>query len=79
MERILADGIVRDFEDGETLVTITGIRIDMENDQALIAVAVLPDEKREVVLRSLNKRAGEFAYMLLKKMKVKKIPFLVFE
>lgn len=78
IEQLLADAIVRDVEDGETLITITNVRIDAKDDQAFVSVAVFPDENREAILKGLNRRAGDFAYALLKKMKVKKIPFLVF-
>ncbi|MFA7201616.1 MAG: ribosome-binding factor A [Candidatus Paceibacterota bacterium] len=78
MEQVLSEEIVRTIEDADTLITITNIHIDLENDQALVSVAVFPDEKREAVLGGLNRRAGGLAFMLLKKMKVKKIPFLVF-
>lgn len=78
MEQLLAEIIVRKFEYDETLITITGVHIDSESDQAIVSVAVLPDEKREIVLRALNARAGDFAFMLIKKMKVKKLPFIMF-
>ncbi len=78
MERILSEEIVRTIEDVDTLITLTNIHIDLENDQALVSVAVFPDEKRAAVLVGLNRRAGGLAFTLLKKMKVKKIPFLVF-
>ena len=78
MEQILADEIVRDIEDVDTLITVTNVRIDLKEDQALVSVSVFPDEKREKVLAGLNRRAGDLAYRLLKKMKVKKIPFLMF-
>ncbi len=78
MEQILAEEIVKTIEDADTLITLTNIHIDLENDQAIISVAVFPDEKREAVLGGLNRRAGNLAFTVLKKMKVKKIPFLVF-
>ena len=78
MEQLLADAIVRDVEDGDVLITITNVRIDTENDQAFISVVVFPDEKRDAVIKDLNRRAGDFAYALLKKMKVKKIPHIIF-
>jgi len=78
-EQLLAGEIVRDIEDAETLITLLGVRIDEENDRMHASVAVYPDEKREKVIASLNRRAGDLAYILLKKMKVKKVPFLVFE
>jgi len=78
IEQILADEIVRDIEDADTLITVTNVRIDLKEDQALVSVAVFPDEKREKVLAGLNRRAGDLAYRLLKKMKVKKVPFLMF-
>lgn len=78
MEQILSEEIVRTIEDVDTLITVTNIHIDLQNDQALVSVAVFPDEKREAVLAGLNRRAGGLAFTLLKKMKVKKIPFLVF-
>lgn len=78
IEKLLADAIVRDVEDGEMLITVTNVRVDAEDDQAFVSVAVFPDEMREAVLKDLNRHAGDFAYTLLKKMKIKKIPFLVF-
>jgi len=78
IEQLLAEEILRNIEDERGLITITSVVIDMENDVAEISVSVYPDEVREGVVRRLNREAPDLAYKLLKKMKIKKVPFLKF-
>jgi len=78
MQHLLAQEIVRSVEIEGVLITVTGVDVDEKEEKTTIRMSVYPDEHRERVLKKLNGKAPDLAWFLLKKMKVKKVPELVF-
>ena len=79
MQHLLAQEIVRSVQVEGVLITITGVDVDEKEEKATVHMSVYPDEYRERVLKKLNGNAPDLAWFLLKKMKVKKVPELVFK
>jgi ribosome-binding factor A len=77
--RLLSEQIVREIESDKGLITITGVEVDEEHDKAVVHVSVYPDEHKKDALIKLNAQAPRLAWFLLKKIKIKKIPELVFK
>ena len=79
IQELLSKEILRTIESNGEIITITGVEIDEEHDKAIISVSVYPDEHRKDALIKLNAQTPSLAWYLLKKIKVKKIPTLVFK
>jgi len=79
MQHLLAQEIVRSVQVEGVLITITGVDVDEKEEKTTVRMSVYPDEHRERVLKKLNSKAPDLAWFLLKKMKVKKVPELVFK
>lgn len=77
--QLLSERIVRTIESDEALITITSVEIDEDNQKTNISVAVYPDSQKKNVLLKLNENAKDLAWYLIKKMRVKSIPTLVFK
>lgn len=77
--QLLSERIVRTIESDEALITITSVEIDEDNQKTNISVAVYPDTQKKNVLLKLNENAKDLAWYLIKKMRVKSIPTLVFK
>ena len=78
MRDLLSEEVVRHIEQPDALITIMSVVISNDLEKATIVIAVYPDEKKQGIVRRLNERAGDLAYLLLKKMRVRKIPLLEF-
>jgi len=79
IQELLSKEVVRSVEFDRGLITVTGVGIDEEHDKTIIQVSVYPDEYRKDALIKLNAQAPKLAWFLLKKIRVKKIPTLVFK
>ena len=78
IQELLSKEIVRTIELENTLITIIGVEVDEERDKTFITISVYPDEKKKDALIKLNGQAPQLAWFLLKKIRVKKIPQLLF-
>lgn len=77
--QLLSERIVRTIESDNALITIISVEVDEDHDKTVVFVSVYPDEQRKNALIKLNAEAPALAWYLLKKIKVKKIPTLVFK
>ena len=75
----LALHIAREVEDElSALITVTHVSIDSRNEEAIVFISVLPEEKETQVLTVLEKKKGYLAFKVLKEMKVRVLPFISF-
>ena len=79
MQELLSEQIAKTIEREGTLITILGVHVDEDFEHADIAVSVFPDKDEKETIKYLNTKAGALAFELLKKMRIKKVPFLVFK
>jgi hypothetical protein len=77
--QLLSERIVRTIESDKALITIISVEIDQENDKTIVSVAVYPDKYKKDVLLELNLKAPQLTWFLVDKIRVKKIPKLVFK
>ncbi len=61
------------------LVTLTGVSVSDNFEQAIIGFSVLPSDKSEEVLKILNKNLRHLQYLLMKKINIKPMPQIRFE
>ena len=78
MEELLSEEILRNNQNEGALITITKVIVNKTLEEALVHVSVLPDDQKKEAVRTLNQQAGKFAYELLKKMQIKKVPHITF-
>lgn len=78
MGELLSEEILRNPPIEGALITITKVIVNKALEEALVHVSVLPDEQKKEVVRALNQQVGKFAYELLKKMQIKKVPHITF-
>ena len=71
--------IIREIEFKEALVTITGVDVTDDLENARVRFSVLPSKKSEDILKILNKFRGRLQNWLLKKINIKPMPNLMFE
>ena len=79
IQKALAEELLRSISFDGVLVTLVDVRIDEKFEEARVRIAVIPDEKKQEVLESLNKQASTLQYALLKKIPVGRIPRLEFK
>ncbi len=77
--QLLSEQIIRTIESDKALITITSVEVDEDHDKTIVIISVYPDEQKKNVLIKLNAEAPSLAWYLLKKIKIKKIPTLVFK
>ena len=75
----LSKMIVREFEFGGSLVTITQVDVESKLEHAVVKISVIPSEKAPQALESLSHAAGYLQRMLLKKINIKPMPRISFE
>ena len=78
IQELIAQQIERTIEIENTLITVAGVEVDEEHDKTIVRISVFPDEKKKDVLIKLNGEASSLAWFLLKKIRIKKIPELLF-
>ena len=71
--------ITRDLEFDGALATVTKVEVSDDFSGALIGVSVIPSSKSKETIKTLNKNKGQLKHSLLKKMKIKTVPYLNFE
>lgn len=81
MKRLISIIISRELKDKSiTLVTVTDVRVLKDLSTATIYYTVMGQkEKQDKVHRSLVKAAGYIKSEIAKRMKIRKVPSLVFE
>ena len=75
----LSKMVIRELEFPGALVTITDVEVDGKLDHATVKVSVIPSGKSEAALHLLQKTAGYFQHLLLKKINIKPMPRIAFE
>ncbi len=79
IQELISEQIKKTIEINDVLITIMGVEVDEEHNKTIIHVSVFPDEKKKDVLIKLSNRAPALAWFLLKKIRIKKIPELIFK
>lgn len=76
----LAFHISREIEDEvSALITVTHVTIDDRDENAVVYISVLPEDKENQALSFLGKRAGHLAFKVLKEMRVRVLPRISFK
>ncbi|HVM76958.1 MAG TPA: ribosome-binding factor A [Candidatus Paceibacterota bacterium] len=70
--------ILREFEFGGALATITSVDVDKKLERAMINVSVLPAEREAVVVEELKRSAGRLQHLLNKKLNIRPMPRIIF-
>jgi len=78
-EAELSKIIEKELEFPGALVTITGVQVNKKLDRADIDFSVLPSEKADEALKTLNKKKGNLRNQLKSKVKMKFMPQLEFK
>lgn len=76
---LLSQIILKEFEfKKEALVTLTRVKTSPDLAESQIFISVWPKEKEEKILKILNKNKKLLQKILNKKLKIKKVPRIVF-
>ncbi len=78
MRDLLAQEIEKTVDPHGALLTVMEVTIDEDLEKAVVSMSVFPDDKKNGLIRTLNKNAPTLAFFLLKKMKIRKVPLLEF-
>ena len=70
--------LVREMEFPGAIVTITEVEVDKKLEHAKIEVSVIPSSWGDDALAALERNAGRFQHLLLKKINIKPMPRIVF-
>jgi len=62
-----------------TLVSVTGVSVSSDIENAVIMVSVIPSERKDDVLKILDKKRALIQTILFKKIKIMSLPRLSFE
>ena len=79
ISELLGKEIVRRIETPGVLITIVNAEVNDDLEVVHVYLSIFPDSKEKEVMKELKKRTPEFQYFLMKKIKIKKIPTLVFK
>lgn len=71
--------LLREFDFGDVLVTITEVAIGEDLQEAKVKLSILPFEKEPETFILINKRRGELQHKLLKKINIKPMPSIRFQ
>lgn len=71
--------IGRDYEWSDALVTITSVSVDKGGLKATVKVGIIPKEKELECYNMLTARRKEMEHKLLKSLRVRRVPTLVFQ
>ena len=71
--------LVRELEFHGALVTVTDVEVDKKLEHAKIKLSVLPAAKADGAMKIIERHAGEFQHLLLKKINIKPMPRIAFE
>lgn len=79
MQEELGTLLLREFDFGNVLVTITDITVTEDLLHARVKIAIIPYEKGPEVFLELTKARGELRHKLLKKMNIRPMPHIEFQ
>lgn len=79
LERELNNILLRDFEFGGAVVTITSVEVSPDLLQAKVRIGIIPEEKSSEVLQALEAKRKELQHKLLKRTRLRNVPKLVFD
>ena len=65
--------IIKELEFSGALVTITGVEVSEDSENALVKFSTLPTEKSDMVFKIFKKFVGRLQFLLLKKINIKLI------
>ncbi|MEK7547032.1 MAG: ribosome-binding factor A [Patescibacteria group bacterium] len=71
--------IIKEFEFGNTLATITEVEVDSKLETAKVRVSVLPSEKAKEIFDSLSRARNRLQTTLFKKLNIRPMPRIMFE
>lgn len=71
--------LVREVDFQGALATITEIVTTDEMDYAVVRVSVIPSDRADRVLRTLEKATSHLQYLLVRKMNIRPMPKIRFE
>ena len=78
IQKELSKIIVKELE-FPALVTLTGVSVSDNFEQAVIGFSVLPSDKSDEALKILNRNLRHLQYLLMKKINIKPMPQIVFK
>lgn len=64
---------------GQSLITVTDVKIGKDAKEATILFTVLPENKEEVALEFARRQLGDFRDFMNKKVKTGRMPFFHFD
>lgn len=76
---LLGKEIVKRVETPDVLITIVNTEVNNDLEVAHVYLSIFPDSKDKEVMKELKKMTPGFQYFLMKKIKMKKVPTLVFK
>ena len=79
IQATLGQVLIRDFDFEGAVVTVVSVEVSPDLLQAKIGLGVLPKEKELEVVTALNGSHRKLEHLLLKQMKIRSAPNLVFE
>ena len=74
----IAKLLARDYDFGNSVVTVTDVVVEPSFAWADILVSVIPSEKADVALQRLTRRAGDIHHYLNRKMNIRPMPRIRF-
>jgi len=78
IEAELGTLLVREFDFGNALVTITGVEVGEDLLRAKVKLGIIPYEQGPRVFKEVERRRGELQHKLVKKLRFKPIPHITF-
>jgi len=64
---------------GQSLITVTDVRLGQDAEEATILFTVLPESKQEAALEFARRQLSEFREFMNKKVKTGRMPFFHFD
>jgi len=78
IETELSEILLREFDFGGALITITGVEVGEDLLQAKVKLGIIPYERGPEVFQMIQRRRGEVQFKLIKKLRFKPIPHIEF-
>lgn len=79
IQQELSQLMLREFDFGETFVTISHVQISNDLHEARVRLSILPYERGLEIYPQIHNRRFELRHKLLKKMTIRDLPYLKFE
>ena len=76
---LLGKELVKKIETPGVLITIVNSELNDNMEAVHVYLSIFPDGKEKEVIKEVKKRTPEFQYYLMKKLRMKKIPTLIFK